>query len=219
MPPTTTNKTTDKTTTKTSTTHGPRDERGVLAGRILDEARTSFAEHGYAGTTIRAVARAADVDPALVYHYYGSKEELLEAATTLPQTFFDEIVSAWATPPDRAGEALVRRMLGNWQNPLHGQILRAVMQISGNVDSTRAKLAGIIANSIMGPAAQTLDEDERALRSSLVSSQLMGLAFMRFVWKIEPIASLSDDALVALIGPTVQRYVDGELETTERSRS
>jgi len=204
--------------TKTATTPGPRDERGVLAGRILDEARTSFAQHGYAGTTIRAVARAADVDPALVYHYYGSKEELLEAATTLPQSFFDEIVSAWSTPPDRAGEALVRRMLGNWQNPLHSQILRAVMQISGNVESTRAKLAGIIANSIMGPAAQTLDEDERVLRSSLVSSQLMGLAFMRFVWQIEPIASMSDEDLVAMIGPTIQRYVDGDLDLPAAAR-
>ena len=66
---------------------GPRDERGVLAARILTEARTSFAEHGFAGTTVRAIARAADVDPALVHHYYGSKENLLDAATTPPPIF------------------------------------------------------------------------------------------------------------------------------------
>src|ERR1700744_4493204 len=76
-------------------TPGPRDERGVLATRILTEARASFAEHGYAGTTVRAIARASDGAPALVYHYYDSKENLLDAATTAPQTFFDQIVIAW----------------------------------------------------------------------------------------------------------------------------
>src|SRR5271170_7548055 len=70
-------------------TPGPRDLRGVLAARILAEARASFAEHGYSGTTVRAVARAADVDPALVFHYYGSKQNLLDVATTPPQSFLD----------------------------------------------------------------------------------------------------------------------------------
>ena len=63
---------------------GPRDERGVLAARILAAARESFAEHGLAGTSVRAIARSADVDPALVYHYYGSKNGLLDACTTPP---------------------------------------------------------------------------------------------------------------------------------------
>ncbi|WP_232002321.1 helix-turn-helix domain-containing protein, partial [Mycobacterium sp. 1482292.6] len=76
---------------KRSTTPGPRDERGVLAGRIVAAARVEFAEHGWAGTTIRAIARAADVDPALVYHYFGSKEKLLDAATNPPQKWLDDV--------------------------------------------------------------------------------------------------------------------------------
>ena len=67
------------------TTPGPRDERGVLSARILAAARDEFAQNGWAGTTIRAIARAADVDPALIYHYFGSKDGLLDAATTPPQ--------------------------------------------------------------------------------------------------------------------------------------
>lgn len=197
-------------TAKASTT-GPRDERGVLAARILAEARASFAEHGYAGTTVRAVARAADVDPALVFHYYGSKENLLDVATTPPQSFLDQIVIAWQTPPAELGEQLVRRMLQNWQNPEHEPILRAVLQIAGNEPAIREKLRQIIQRSMMGPSAQVLSEDERALRSGLVAAQLMGLAFMRFVWKIEPLASLDDDAVVAAIAPTIQRYLDGQV--------
>jgi Tetracyclin repressor-like, C-terminal domain len=69
----------------------------------------------------------------------------------------------------------------------------------------------MIERSLMGPSAQALSEDEGALRSSLVASQLMGLAFMRFVWRIEPLASMGDDEIVAAIAPTIQRYVNGDI--------
>jgi AcrR family transcriptional regulator len=197
--------------TPKAATHGPRDERGVLAARILRQARASFAEHGYAGTTVRAVARAADVDPALVYHYYDSKEGLLDAATTPPQSFLDQIVTAWQTPQDELGEQLLRRMLRNWEHPDHGPVLQAILQIAGNEPATREKLRAIIEQSMMGPAAQALDDSERLTRSSLIASQLMGLAFMRYVWKIEPIATMTEDDLAAAIAPTIQRYLDGNI--------
>lgn len=192
---------------------GPRDERGVLAARILTEARSLFAQHGYAGTSVRAVARAADVDPALVYHYYDSKEALLDAATTPPQSFLDQIVIAWQSPRAQLGEQLVRQMLANWRNPEHEPLLRAVMQIAGNEPATREKLRNTIQHSMMGPSAQALSDEERLLRSSLIASQLMGLAFMRFIWRIEPLATMDDDAVVAAIAPTIQRYLDAELPT------
>ena len=194
-------------------TPGPRDERGVLASHILTQARGLFAEHGYAGTTVRAVARAAGVDPALVYHYYASKEGLLDAATTPPQGFLDEIALAWQSPPNRLGEQLTRRMLANWQNPEHGPILQAILQIAGNETSVRRKLSTMIEHSILGPALTQLSEAERSLRSSLVASQLMGLAFMRFLWRIEPLASMDTDDIVAAIAPTIQRYLDGNVTT------
>jgi AcrR family transcriptional regulator len=197
--------------TPKAATHGPRDERGVLAARILRQARASFAEHGYAGTTVRAVARAAGVDPALVYHYYDSKEGLLDAATTPPQSFLDQIVTAWQTPQDELGEQLLRRMLRNWEHPDHGPVLQAILQIAGNEPATREKLRAIIEQSMMGPAAQALDDSERLTRSSLIASQLMGLAFMRYVWKIEPIATMTEGDLAAAIAPTIQRYLDGNI--------
>jgi AcrR family transcriptional regulator len=190
---------------------GPRDERGVLAARILDQARAAFAEFGYAGTTIRAIARAADVDPALVHHYYGAKENLLDAATTLPQSFLAQVIAAWQTPPAELGEQLVRQMLANWQNPDHSPALRAIAQIAGNEPVIREKLRTIVEHSIMGASAQALSADERLLRSSLIASQLMGLAFMRFIWKIEPLASMPDDEVVSAIAPTIQRYLDGDV--------
>src|SRR6476620_4594743 len=93
---------------------GPRDERGVLAAKIVAAARAEFAEHGWAGTTIRAVARASDVDPALVYHYFGSKEGLLDAATNPPQRWLEAVARTWTTPVGELGDALLRLMLGAW---------------------------------------------------------------------------------------------------------
>ncbi|MCW2784354.1 MAG: transcriptional regulator [Marmoricola sp.] len=190
---------------------GPRDERGVLAARILDAARASFATDGYAGTTVRGIGRAADVDPALVYHYYGSKERLLDEATTPPPSFLEQIVLAWSSPADGLAERLVREMLGNWENPAHGDALRAILQIAGQEPKTREKLRFIVENSMMGPSAQALPEAERLTRSGLIASQFMGLAFMRYLWKIEPVASMSHDDLVAAVAPTIQRYLNGAI--------
>src|ERR1700750_726795 len=92
-------------------TPGPRDERGVLQARILQVARQEFASNGWAGTTIRAIARAADVDPALVYHYFGSKEKLLDAATNPPQNWLENVAQTWTTPLPELGAALLRLML------------------------------------------------------------------------------------------------------------
>jgi DMSO/TMAO reductase YedYZ molybdopterin-dependent catalytic subunit len=73
---------------------GPREDRGVISARIVAAARTSFAEHGWAGTTMRAVAREAGVDPALVHYYFHSKEDLLEASTTPPPEWIESVRTA-----------------------------------------------------------------------------------------------------------------------------
>ena len=193
-------------------TPGPRDERGVLAARIVAAAREEFAEHGWAGTTLRAVARAADVDPALVYHYFGSKEGLLDAATNPPQKWLESIAKVWTTPMDQLGAALITLLLASWADDEIGPTLRAVLQTAAHEPSTREKLRRIVEGSLMGVSELGSDERDRLVRSGLISSQMMGFALMRYVWKIEPIASMTDDDAIAAIAPNLQRYVDGDLE-------
>ena len=194
-----------------STVPGPRDERGVLAARILTAAREAFADTGYAGTTIRSVARAADVDPALVYHYFGSKEALLDAATDPPQRWLDGVAATWATPVDRLGEALIRLMLGAWADDEIGPVLRAILQTAAHEATTREKLRRVVESSLLGVSLLGDDDADRLTRSGLISSQLMGLAMVRYVWRIEPVASMTDDALVAAVAPTLQRYIEHDL--------
>jgi len=190
---------------------GPRDERGVLAGRIVAAARQEFAEHGWAGTTIRAVARAADVDPGLVYHYFGSKEGLLDAATNPPQQWLDNVAKVWTTPIAGLGAALLKLLLASWADDEVGPTLRAILQTAAHEPATREKLRRVVEGSLMGVSELGGDERDRLIRSGLISSQMMGFALMRYVWKIEPIASMTEDEAIAAISPNLQHYVDGDL--------
>jgi len=192
---------------------GPRDARGVLSQRILTEARTAFAKLGWAGTTARSVARAAGVDPALVYHYFGSKKGLLDAATALPDRLIERVAAAWEGPDAELGERLVRHMLAVWQDQELGPTLQAILQIAAHEPKTLERLRSII-RAMMGQSKASLRDRER--RSGLIAAQLFGLAFMRFVWKIEPLATMTDEAVVAAVGPTIQRYVDGDLGRARR---
>ncbi|MEE3067076.1 MAG: TetR family transcriptional regulator [Actinomycetota bacterium] len=196
---------------KKSLTPGPRDERGVLAARITAAARDEFAQHGWAGTTIRAVARGADVDPALVYHYFGSKEGLLDAATNPPQKFLDNVAKVWTTPIDRLGAALITVLLEAWADEEVAPTLRAILQTAAHEPATREKLRRIVEGSLMGVSHLGVDERDRLVRSGLVSSQMLGFALMRYVWKIEPIASMTDDEAIAAVAPNLQHYVEGDL--------
>jgi AcrR family transcriptional regulator len=197
---------------KKAITPGPRDERGVLAARIIAAARDGFAQHGWAGTTIRAVARAADVDPALVYHYFGSKEGLLDAATNPPQKWLENVAKVWTTPIEQLGAALLEFLLASWADDEIGPTLRAVLQTAAHEPATREKLRSIVEGSLMGVSQLGSDERDRLVRSGLVSSQMLGFALMRYLWKIEPIASMAEDEVVAAIAPNLQRYIDGDLD-------
>ena len=196
---------------KKAITPGPRDERGVLSARIVAAARQEFAQHGWAGTTIRAVARAADVDPALVYHYFGSKEGLLDAATNPPRKWLESVAKVWTTPIEDLGGALIKLLLVAWTDDEIGPTLRAILQTAAHEPATREKLRRVVEGSLMGVSQLGSDERDRLVRSGLIGSQMMGFALMRYVWKIEPIASMTDDDVIAAIAPNLQHYVEGDL--------
>jgi tetracycline repressor-like protein len=106
---------------------GPREDRGVLAERILAHARASFAERGWAGTSMRAVARDADVDPRLVTYYFGTKGDLLEACLVPPPGSLEGVAAVAASPIAGRGEALARFMMGSWEHPERAAVSRSII--------------------------------------------------------------------------------------------
>jgi AcrR family transcriptional regulator len=177
---------------------GPRDARGVLAARILAAARAEFAENGATGTTIRSVARVANVDPALIYHYFGSKSALLEAATTPPLRWLNDVGRAWAQAPrDELGVELVRTLTDSWADDEIALTLSAALLTAAHDPGARMRLRTIVEEQLIGD-----------VRHALIASQMLGLALMRYVWKLEPIASLNTDHIIAAVAPNLQCYID-----------
>ncbi len=179
----------------------------MLSARIVAAARASFAEHGWAGTTMRGVARDAGVDPALVHYYFGSKEDLIEASTTPPPEWMEAMRAAVTSPEQTRGEAIVRNVMWVYRQPELADLWRSVLLAAAHEPRTREKIVQIVASSIVPAVASTITKEERTLRASLVASQTLGMVMMRYIWRIEPLASLPDEEIVALVAPAVQRYL------------
>jgi AcrR family transcriptional regulator len=192
---------------------GPRDDRGVISDRILTIARRSFAEQGYAGTSLRQVARDADVDPALVTYYYKTKAGLLDAALVPPDAWTRSIATAANAPLKQRGAALVHNLLEAWDDPAIAEFLRGTILTAAHEQIALQRLAANFAVHILNAVSSKLDGHERMMRASLISTQMVGLAIVRYVWRVGAIATVANDDVVALIAPTVQRYLNGRLST------
>jgi AcrR family transcriptional regulator len=196
---------------KRTAPRGPRDDRGVIAERILIAARASFAEVGYAGTTLRSVARQADVDPALVNYYFKTKTGLLEAALVPPDRWATSLAEAAASPVKERGAALVRMFIEAWEDPATAEYLRSVILTAAHEPLALQHLATNFARYILQAVSSHLDDADRFTRASLMSSQMVGLAMTRYVWKVGAIAQMSLEDVVRYIAPTIQRYLSGKL--------
>lgn len=189
---------------------GRRRGENTSRQAILEAARRQFAEFGYDMTTIRGIAREAKVDPALVHHFYLSKDGVFEAAVRdgLPPTFLPEV---WDRGSDGVGEQLVRGFLDLWedaetQRPLLA-ILRSAVSHPGSAQRVREIISAVIADA----GAMSEPRAEAETRASLVASQLVGLAVMRYVVRSGPLASMDASSVIDLIAPTLQRYMTADL--------
>ncbi|TYB36570.1 TetR/AcrR family transcriptional regulator [Micromonospora sp. AP08] len=181
---------------------------------ILTAARAAFADRGFDAASIRAIATAAGVDPALVHHYFGTKEELFRATVAIPVDPAELVPRVLAGGRDEVGERLVRTFLSVWDSPV-GTAAVALLRSAVSNQWTARLLREFLVTQVLRRVVEQLDLDpaETPLRGALVATQIAGLAMMRYVIRLEPAASASPDTLAATIGPTVQRYLTGPLDT------
>jgi AcrR family transcriptional regulator len=185
---------------------GRRPGDSDTRAQILASAREQFAQAGWDGTTIRGIASTAGVDPALVMHYYGSKEGILRAALEFPIDFAEVVPKLLAPGLDGLGERMVRFFIGVWDSP-EGRPLVGVIRSAVASEQAAGLLREFVGREVLGRIAGALEVDQPRLRASLAGSQLVGLAMLRYVVKLEPVASASADELAAWVGPTLQRYL------------
>ncbi|WP_214109582.1 TetR/AcrR family transcriptional regulator [Acrocarpospora catenulata] len=178
---------------------------------ILDAAIEAFTQHGYAGTTIRGVARAAEVDPALVMHFFSSKDGLFDAALRHGGMPVQQLAEALDGPLESMGERLADRYLALWEDPTIGPRIRAVVTSVAASPAAAAILKGFMLHELALPLVKRLGGDHPEERALLAASQLMGLAFARHVIQIEVLTALSRQSLVACVAPSIQRFLTGDL--------
>jgi AcrR family transcriptional regulator len=178
---------------------------------ILDAARRAFAEQGYQRATIRDVARLAGVDPALVHHYFGTKQDLFVAAVRLPVNPVEQLTAVLATEPDQVGQRLVETFLSIWDHAADQSPLLALIRSAVADEQAAALLREFITEEVLGPLARRVGSPDAQLRATLAGSQLIGLAMARYIIRVEPLASTPAAQVAAVVGPTVQRYLTGEV--------
>ena len=197
--------------TRATAGRGRRPGGPDTKGEILAAARESFAHKGFTGTTIRAVAAEAGVDPALVHHYFGSKDDLFLAALEIPIDPRTVVPAVFDEGVDGAGVRLLRLFLSVWDDPATRLPLIALVRSSLVSEAPETLLQQGMLRMILAPLRDRLPVEEADRRVQLVMSQMAGLVLTRYLLALEPLASMPAEEVVAWVAPTVQRYLDGPL--------
>jgi len=177
---------------------------------LLAAAREVFTEQGFDGATVRAIAARAEVDPAMVNHWFGGKQGLFAAAVELPVTpeFIRQAVFA-SGPVEELAVRVVRTFVTTWDNSGGGGF--AALVRSAATQESAAQMLREFIGVVFGGMLSDLGVDRPELRLGLFGSQIAGLGLARYVMRLEPIASADVETLVATIAPTLQHYLTGEL--------
>jgi AcrR family transcriptional regulator len=173
--------------------------------RILEAARGVFSAEGYDRATIRAVAAEAQINPSMVIRYFGSKEGLFAAVAHLD---FKTAPLA-AVPTSDLGRALVRHVLGLWDDQREGAALAAMMRASITNEDARERIVAQFSAQIGGLFAAV--GPSVAPAAPLIATQILGLVMARYLWRIPAITALSTESVVDRVGPAVQHYIDQAL--------
>ncbi|MFD5246894.1 TetR family transcriptional regulator [Amycolatopsis sp. NPDC058340] len=176
--------------------------------RILRVARELFHEHGYGGTTVRMIATAAEVDPAMVFYFFGTKQGLFSAAIEMSGDVPPAVEALFDGDLGTIGERVVRTLVENLDKSDRTPLMMLTRSAPADPRS-EALLREFIDREITGRLAALLDTPDAAIRAGMVNVQILGLAVARYLVRIEPIASSSVDELVATFGPLVQHCLTG----------
>jgi len=178
---------------------------------ILAAARREFADRGFDQASVRGIARAAGVDPALVHHYFGSKQDVFVAAVQFPADALRIVQGLFDGDLAEVGSRLVRHFLGVYEHAVQREPVLALLRSAMGQESVATMMREFVTAALIGPAASHLGvpQAEARLRAELAIAQLIGVAMLRYVLKAEPLASASVDELVRRLGPVVQAHFDG----------
>jgi AcrR family transcriptional regulator len=174
---------------------------------IAEAARRQFADAGYERATIRGIAEAAGVDPALVLHFFGSKQKLFLSVMTLPFEPEEVMPEILGGPRSQIGTRLAKFAVSMLEDPQAGDVMTGIIRSAAAEPEAARMVRDLIAVRIIGTIAESLEVADARLRANLVQSQIVGLILARYILRVEPLASMEPEALIAALAPNLQRYL------------
>ncbi|MEO6821006.1 MAG: TetR family transcriptional regulator [Candidatus Nanopelagicales bacterium] len=177
--------------------------------QLLDAARSAYAARGFIATTFKGVAAAAGVAPEVARNYYDSREELFAAAMRLPFEPASALQALLAPGLDGMGERLVRTTMSMFSDPQTREQLAELVRAGAGASKATAAMREFLDVAVVDRAATALGVPDARMRVVLATSYLLGAATSRYVLKLEPLASASDEEVVRLLAPVVQATLTG----------
>jgi len=175
---------------------------------VLDAARAAFHTKGYAKTTVRGVAAMAGVAPGVAAKYYENKEAMFAAAMRLPFDPSSALPELLAPGLDGMGERLVRATFGVFGDEETRAELMTLFQAGASTAQAAASLREFIEESVIDRLASVVGIPDARMRAALISSHLIGLGTVRYVVRLEPLASAPEEQVLRIYGPLIQDLID-----------
>lgn len=196
---------------------GRRPGASTTRAALLESARKHFAATGYDSTSLRTIASDAGVDPAVVMHFFGTKEALFREAVGWP--FDPAPIAEQITTPDSIansgglGVGMGRLFLNTWEDPAMRESLLALLRSAMTQPASATLLREFLDQQVFGRVGSLVSGPQAELRVNLASAQMVGLAILRYILEIEPLASASTEELLNLLQPTLRNYLDPDMAT------
>lgn len=189
---------------------GRRRGKADTRGALLRAAREVFTEQGYNRATVRAIASRAEVDPAMVKHWFGGKEGIFTAAVSIPVNPAELVSGLLDGDPTQLGSRILRSFLTAWDEAGGGEFSALVRSIATH-DGAVTMLREFLQSVLFARLTHRLNVDQPEFRATLCATQMIGLGMARYVLELEPLAATDQDTVIAAIGPNLQRYLTGDI--------
>jgi AcrR family transcriptional regulator len=187
---------------------GRRPGTSTSSAEILAAARRLFAERGYRATTVRAIAAAAGVTPAMIHHFYGSKHQVFLAAIRMPLDPAQVLADLLDGPPAEFADRFVRTFVAAWADPATGPALRSMVRSAITDEEHAAALRAFASGVLLPRAAAALEVGQDRMAAAF--SIMIGQAVARSIIGIDQLAVLRDDEVVATFVPAVRAVLRAE---------
>lgn len=196
-------------------TRGRRPGNPDTRARILQAAQARLLAHGYAGTTLRAVAADAGVDVALISYYFGSKQGLFSAVMALAVSPATVLAATLQGDLAHLPERLLAAVLAAWDEPSTGAPLRALVSLALAEPAALQAVVEFLEREVIVRLAEWLGGPQAHARAAAAVTTIAGVVFTRYVLRLQPVAGMPRDQLVHHLSPAVR----ASLATTRHRRS